>query len=74
MTARAETRKARDARMAKVYAQAKQALADNHCPSCGQAVRRNLAITGWVQCSGFGADGFRAPGSTPCDWQGFTGE
>ena len=69
-----KTRNAHDARMAMVYAEVKQALADNRCPRCAQAVRRNLALTGWVQCSGFGADGFRAAGSTPCSWQGFTGE
>ena len=52
-----------------------EALRTNVCPSCGGGVHRNLALTGWVQCDGFGADGFRKnPNATPCSWQGFTGE
>lgn len=35
-------------------------------------VRQNLALTGWVQCDGYGAEGFRKAGSKPCAWQGFT--
>lgn len=60
-------------RMAQAQAQAQAALASNTCPSCGRAVRANLALTGWVQCSQFGAVGFRADASAPsCSWQGFT--
>ena len=75
MTARqqqAQQRKAAETRMAAARAEAHAALDANTCPRCAQQVRRNLALTGWVQCSGFGADGFRAQGSTPCSWQGFT--
>ena len=75
MTARQQKQQQRreaEARMVETRAEAAAALAANECPRCAQSVRRNLALTGWVQCSGFGADGFRAAGSTPCDWQGFT--
>ena len=51
------------------------ALAANECPICGGHVHRNSALTGWVQCDGFGAEGFRKdPNAKPCSWQGFTGE
>lgn len=60
-------------RMAESRAAAQAALAANKCPRCGRPVRRNLALTGWVQCSQFGSDGFRADPTQPaCDWQGFT--
>lgn len=43
------------------------------CPQCGAALRRNLAITGWWQCSQYGADGFRVDSSKPsCSFQTFT--
>lgn len=43
------------------------------CPQCGRKLRQNLALTGWWQCSQFGAIGFRADAEQPsCDWQGFT--
>ena len=43
------------------------------CPQCGSRVKRNLALTGWYQCSQYGADGFRADSTKPqCSWQGFT--
>lgn len=69
---KAAAKKASDARIAAAHAEAQAALQANKCPCCGQAVRVNLALTGWVQCSGYGAEGFRAPGSKPCSWQGFT--
>lgn len=69
---KAAAKKASQARMAAARDEAAKALAENRCPCCGQAVRRNFALTGWVQCSGFGAEGFRASGSRPCSWQGFT--
>lgn len=48
------------------------ALVSNTCPLCGSQVKRNLALTGWVQCSQFGAEQFRAdPKHPPCSWQGF---
>lgn len=74
-TTRAEKKAARKAsqeRMAAARAEAVTALQKNCCPSCGQTVRVNLALTGWVQCDGFGAEGFRKAGTKPCAWQGFT--
>lgn len=60
------------ARMAEARAEADAALAANKCPKCGRAVRRNLSLSGWVQCSQFGAEQFRADASLPaCEWQGF---
>ena len=45
----------------------------NQCPRCGRAVKFNRSMAGWVQCSQFGAVGFRADSTAPsCDWQGFT--
>lgn len=70
---RRAARKASAERIAKAHAEAQAALAANRCPACGRAVRRNLALTGWVQCSQHGAEGFRADSSQPaCSWQGFT--
>jgi hypothetical protein len=61
------------ARIEKARAQAQGALRRNQCPTCNRPVRRNLALTGWVQCSQFGAPEFRAEPSQPaCSWQGFT--
>ena len=52
---------------------ARYAVARNKCPVCGATLRRNLSITGWWQCSQYGAEGFRADSSKPaCSWQGFT--
>ena len=43
------------------------------CPLCGRSLRRNLALTGWWQCSQYGAEGFRADSSQPsCSFQTFT--
>jgi len=43
------------------------------CPDCGRPLRRNLALTGWWQCSQHGAEGFRADPSQPaCEFQTFT--
>ena len=69
---RKEARKASQARMDAASRETKAAWDANTCPDCGQGLRRNLALTGWVQCDGFGAEGFRKAGSTPCNWQGFT--
>ena len=71
-----ERRLARNASKARIEAArniAQSALALNRCPDCGRAVKRNLALTGWVQCSQYGAEGFRADSTQPaCSWQGFT--
>jgi hypothetical protein len=74
-TTRAEKKAARiasNARIAAAQAEARTALAENRCPCCGQGVRTNSSLTGWVQCDGYGAEGFRKAGSTHCAWQGFT--
>lgn len=43
------------------------------CPDCGAKLKANLALTGWIQCSNFGAVGFRADASKPsCNFQCFT--
>ena len=45
-------------------------LATGKCPICGSPFRRNLALSGWYQCSQFGAVGFRADSTKPsCDYQ-----
>lgn len=63
------------ARMIVHNLETRAALSSNTCPRCAGGVHRNLALTGWVQCDGFGAEGFRKnPNAKPCDWQGFTGE
>lgn len=58
-------------RIAEAKKVAVRALQVNECPQCGQPVRQNLALAGWVQCIGVGADGFRAAGAHKCSWQGF---
>jgi hypothetical protein len=71
----AETRAARKAtteRRAAQFAEASRIVATGRCPECGQALRRNLALTGWWQCVGYGAEGFRAAGSKECLFQTFT--
>lgn len=69
---RRQDRKASQARMEAARREAQAAWDANTCPECGQDLHRNLALTGWVQCQGYGAEGFRKAGSTPCSWQGFT--
>jgi len=60
-------------RIEAAHAEARAAYAANKCPKCGRAVRVNLSLAGWIQCSQFGAPQFRADAnSAPCDWQGFT--
>ena len=62
-----------DRRIAEAQQAARAVVAANCCPQCGRKVRRNLAITGWVQCVQYGAVGFRADSAAPsCSWQGFT--
>jgi hypothetical protein len=55
------------------YREVSAIVATGVCPLCGWPVKRNLALTGWYQCSQYGADGFRADSTKPqCSWQGFT--
>jgi hypothetical protein len=54
-------------------AEAKAIVCTGKCPHCSRPLRRNLALTGWFQCSQLGAEGFRADASQPsCDFQTFT--
>lgn len=59
------------AHIAKAHKEASDALQNNQCPMCKQGVRVNTSLAGWVQCEGFGAEGFRKDGSKKCSWQGF---
>ena len=66
---KAADKAASDARLAK----AREIVATGVCPHCGRKLRRNLSITGWFQCSQFGAVGFRADATQPsCSFQTFT--
>lgn len=48
-------------------------VAKGICPVCTAPLRRNLALTGWFQCSQYGADTHRAdPSKPPCSFQTFT--
>ena len=68
-----EDHRASSLRIAEAQATARAALEANCCPTCGGAVKQNLALSGWVQCAQFGAVGFRADSNRPaCPWQGFT--
>lgn len=56
-----------------ILKKARDIVQTGKCPDCGRALRRNLALTGWYQCSQFGAVGFRADASQPsCNFQTFT--
>ena len=59
-------------RVERAKAEARAIVRGGSCPTCAQPLRRNLALAGWWQCSGFGAEGFRAAGSAPCNFQTFT--
>lgn len=64
---------AANARIEAAHKEAQKALKENRCPVCGRGVRRNLSLTGWVQCEQLGTEQFRKyPNLAPCDWQGFT--
>ena len=67
--AKAAEKAKRDARIAEAVA----IVQTGKCPQCGRALRRNLSLTGWFQCSQFGAEGFRADATKPsCSFQTFT--
>jgi hypothetical protein len=69
---RAEKERIRMRREAQ-YAEARAIVATGKCPRCGMPIRRNSSMTGWYQCSQFGAEGFRADATQPsCEWQVFT--
>jgi hypothetical protein len=66
---KAEAKKNAAARREKLRAEGIAVVSTGVCPCCGQKIVRNLSITGWFQCAGYGAEGFRAAGSKPCSWQ-----
>ena len=62
-----------EVRRQKRLEKARAIVATGKCPTCGAALRRNLALAGWWQCSQYGAEGFRADSSKPaCNFQTFT--
>lgn len=66
-------RKAQDERLAKAREEAKKVVAAGKCPTCGRALRRNLALTGWYQCVQYGDGHFRQDQTQPpCSFQCFT--
>ena len=68
-----ECRQCNRARNEARRAEARKIVATGKCPACGAALRRNLALAGWYQCSQFGAEQFRADSSKPsCSFQIFT--
>lgn len=70
---RARERAAQAERMQKARDEAVAVVATGVCPKCARPLRRNLALSGWWQCSQYGAVGFRAEASAPsCEFQCFT--
>jgi uncharacterized protein (DUF983 family) len=70
---KAQIRKQRQDEINKRTAEAIAIVQTGRCPQCGSGLRRNLALTGWYQCSQYGAVGFRADDSKPsCSFQCFT--
>ena len=70
--AKKAAREASKARIAQAQAETRAVVESGACPICAQGLRRNLSLTGWWQCEGYGAPGFRKAGSKECGWQGFT--
>lgn len=69
---RAAERKASQARIEAATAEARKIVATGKCPKCGDAIKANLAITGWYVCVQKGAVGFRKDASKPgCEFQCF---
>jgi len=61
------------ARIAAAQAEARKVWDYGVCPCCGAGLRQNLAISGWIQCDQYGAEGFRKDSTKPaCSYQGFT--
>jgi hypothetical protein len=73
MKTKRQIRLERIAAIERATAEGRAIVATGTCPQCGSGLRRNLAITGWWQCSQYGADGFRKDSSKPsCSFQTFT--
>ena len=61
------------ARIAAAQAETLAIVRTGVCPKCGGKLQRNFSLSGWWQCSQFGAVTHRArPEAPPCSWQGFT--
>ena len=59
-----------NARSAQLRTEGLALVSSGLCPVCGRALRLNLSITGWYQCTQFGAETHRADGSKPaCEFQ-----
>lgn len=66
-------RAAHKQKMDRIHAETLEIVKTGCCPVCGRALKQNLSITGWWQCSQFGAVTRRADPTQPsCNWQGFT--
>ena len=60
-------------KMDQLHRKAVAIVATGKCPECGRKIVRNMSLSGWWQCSQFGAIGFRADAEQPsCPWQTFT--
>lgn len=72
----AQTRKVNQAsmlRIAAAQAETRRVWNTGCCPQCGNGLRQNLSITGWIQCDQYGTEGFRKDSTKPaCSYQGFT--
>lgn len=67
-----ECKKCYEVNRAKTIRQNQEIVATGKCPQCGAGFRRNLAMTGWVQCEQFGDGHFRKDQSKPsCSFQCF---
>lgn len=60
-------------RLKAIYDENIRIVTEGRCPECGDALKRNLSMTGWYQCVQLGAEGFRKDASRPsCRFQCFT--
>lgn len=51
-------------------AEALAVISTGRCPQCGEALKRNLSMTGWWQCSQYGAATHRADANkASCSFQ-----
>lgn len=72
-TTKQAARREQETRIHAAHEEARRVWNANKCPDCGAGIRRNLSLTGWVQCEQLGAETHRKDPSKPsCRWQGFT--